>query len=475
MDGLGCYLLWYNFFTYFPYQNIELLITDRKKDYGFIPFYIDENTGLYITSDNGIASNEAVEKAHGKGASVIICDHHQPDLEKGLPKADAIIDPYQPGDEFPYKDISYTFVLWFFLKALAENFQIKLNMFQEFLPEIALTTLSDVMPLNNPLNRFVVKTFIDKFCNSNSCHREYLNTFRKFVEDNPTAETFSFKFTPVLNATQRLTKADHGALFLIADNSKKSEEWFNYLQSLNDARKERQQKLQIYIEKYYKDYLKYPFIIIPGKFQQEYKGVLGIIAGRLAEKYRKPAIVLNYNEKDDTFSGSGRSVGELNILDILRDNKHIVNVGGHKAALGVTVKKEEFNDFFIELQQNMKEVPEEIIRPKKLPLGFIPLNKLNIDFYNVIKEFEPFGHRFEKPTFTTRGIIKKTRLVGKQKNHLTLAITDKNNIVKFNAMQFFTTEVPEKGKEYMIYFKIGLDMQQRDIQLQVTYMEEINE
>ena len=477
MDGLGCYTLWYNFFMYFPYRNIELLITDRKKGYGFIPEYIDSDSSLYITSDNGITSVEATKLAKEKGAKVIICDHHQPDLEAGLPQADAIIDPYQPGDEFPYKDISGTFVLWFFIKALIDKYQLDLDAYQEFLPEIALTTLSDVMPINKHINRYVVKDFIDKFCSSDSCHREYLNTFREYVSDKPTAETFSFSLTPMVNATQRMTKADHGAFFLIANTPEDSKKWFEYLQGLNNARKERQQTLLSYIEKYYKEYIKQPFIVIPGKFQKDYKGVLGIIAGRLAEKYHKPCIVLNYNNEEKAYTGSGRSIGDLNILDVLRDNPYIENVGGHKQALGITIKEENWEKFYTRLQEDIQKIPPEVLKPKKLPLGFIPINKLNIDFYNELSKFEPFGHQFPKPTFTTRAVVKKARLVGKQRNHLSVTLTDKKGLVEFNGMKFFTEELPEIGKEYMVYFKIDIDSYRGNnkIQLQIQDFVEIEE
>jgi single-stranded-DNA-specific exonuclease len=457
MDGLGTYVLWYNFFTHFPYNNVELLITDRKKGYGFIPEYVDDTTGLYITSDNGITSIDATVAAQSNGAKVIICDHHQPDMDIGLPPADAIIDPYHPKDNFPYKDISGTFVLWFFLKALSEKYNLSIDPYEEFLPEIALTTLSDVMPINQHINRYVVKDFVDKFCKNDRCHREYLNTFREFVNSKPTAESFSFGLVPMINATQRMTKADHGAMFLIAPDKENSEKWFEYIKGLNDGRKKRQQDLLSYIEKYYKDYIKQPFIVIPGQFNKDFKGVLGVIAGNLAQKFNKPAIVLNYNEKENAYTGSGRSVGELNILDVLRDNEHIVNVGGHKQALGITIKKEKFDDFFLQLQEDIKKIPEDILVPKKIPFGYLPLNKIDWDFFQEISKFEPFGHRFRKPVFVSRVTLKSASLMGKQRNHLRFVVTDQKGLVKFDGVKFFETSVPEKGKEYWMYFTLDKD------------------
>ena len=455
-DGLGTYTLWYNFFTHFKYQNIEIMITDRKKGYGFIPEYVDDDTKLYITSDNGITSIDATDAANCKGAKVIICDHHMPD-PKGLPMAAAIIDPYHPDDTFEPKEISGTFVLYLFLQALMEKYDIGVDPFDEFIQEIAITTISDVMPLTVPLNRFVVKSFIDKFNSEETSHREYLNTFRREVNQCPTAESFAFGLIPMINATQRMTKADHGAQFLVAPDSKTSLDWFNYIKGLNDARKERQQTLLSYIEKYYKEYIKSPFIVIPGKFQKEYKGVLGIISGRLAETNQKPAIVMNYNADKKEYSGSGRSIGELNILGVLRDNPFIANVGGHKAALGITVKEDQFDNFWNRLQEDIMKVPDDILHPKKPIMGTIPINKLNWDFYTTIHGFEPYGHKFKKPVFKTRATIKSASLMGKMRNHLRFSLTDDNDLIKFDGVKFFTEEVPEKGALYDVYFRIDKD------------------
>lgn len=476
-DGLGTYTLFYNFFKYFPYNNIEIIITDRKQGYGFIPLHIKDDVGLYITADNGITSNEATLLAKSKGANVIITDHHQPDLEKGLPEADAIVDPYIPGDNFPYKDICGTFVLWFFLKAIANRSNLELDLFEEFLPEIGLTTLSDVMPLDRHLNRFVVTKFIEILGSGDKSHREYINTYRELINASPTAEDIAFTLTPLINATQRMTTAEHGALFLIQDTPEKSKEWFNYIASLNDARKKVQQDLQSYVETHYKSFIHdNPFIVIPGRYHNDYKGVLGILAGRLADKFQKPAIVMRYNEETKEFSGSGRSIGDVNILDLLRDNPYVKNVGGHKQALGITVTEENFDSFYSTLMEKTALIPDEILHPISLPLGIVPLNKIDSDMYHDIQEFEPFGKEFPRPVFSTRAVIKNARLVGANKNHLSLTVTDREKIISFKAMQFFTEDVPEKGKEYEIYFKLDLDEYgppPAKVMLKVTEIKEI--
>jgi len=472
-DGLGTYTLFWNFFSkYFKYQYVEFIITDRKQGYGFLPAHVTEGVGLYITADNGITSVEATKKAREMGAKVIITDHHQPDLELGLPDTPAIVDPHIPEDTFKYKDISGTFVLWFFLKAVSTKLGLDIDLFKEFLPELGLTTISDVMPIDRHLNRFVVKE-LTTGVQKNSIERIYFKTFREYVSDAPTAEDIAFNLTPMINATQRITKADHGALFMIQETEEKSLEWFNYLKQVNNTRKKIQNDLFEYVEKHYKQYFDKDFIIIPGRFHKEYKSVAGIVASKLVEKYNKPAIVFNFNPDTQEYSGSGRTAGKINILEILRDNKYVKQVGGHKQALGITVTLENFDNFYKELLDKSAKIPKEMFKSDIETIGFIPFNYLDISLYDALKEFEPFGKDYERPVFKTSAIIKKAKLVGKDKNHLSLELSDKNNLINFKAMKFFTSEIPAINEERIIYFKLGEDTfgRERKLMLNVVSIE----
>lgn len=458
-DGLGTYTLFWNFFKVFPYKNVEFKITNRKEGYGFLPKHVKEGVGLYITSDNGITSHEATQRAKEENARVIITDHHLPDEGKGLPDADAIIDPFIDGCPFPYKDISGTFVLWFFLKAIAEKVNLNIDMYNEFLPELAITTLSDVMPVDRHLNRFVVKDFLNKI-KDNPSHREYINTFKSIVNEYPTAEDISFSLTPLINATQRMATAEHGALFLIQETPEDSLQWFNYLTELNNNRKKIQQELFEFIVKHYQKYIiDKPFIIIPGELRQEYKGVLGIIAQKLAEKYNKPAIVMNLNKETSMYGGSGRSVGDLNIYELvkIKAGKFTVSCGGHKQALGVNVHRDKFDDFYNTIMEATSLVDPDILNPKRETFGFITFNEISISLFKDLVEFEPFGKEFKRPNFITKARVKKARLIGKQKNHITLELVDTNNISSVRAMKFFDSILPEEGQMYNIEFTIGED------------------
>lgn len=469
MDGLGTYTIaWFFFKNFFKYDNLELYITNRKEGYGFLPLHVDKYPGdLYITADNGITAKPAIQAAVQHGANVIITDHHQIDpdqwplWEEEYKDKVAVVDPWRPDDEFPYKDITGTAVFWFFLKGIAERYQLKADMYHEFLPELAITTISDVMPIDRHLSRFFVKDFLEnqKYLRTN---RQYFKTYLQYKNQEPNAEDLAFTFVPPMNATQRITKADDGANFLIQEDSEMSSKWMEYINKLNDIRKERQQKLLDYIEKtFYQDYIKdKKFIMIPGKFHKEYSGVLGIIAGRLAEKYRAPTIVLNYNEDSKSYSGSGRSVGSINILDIFRNEKiqdMITHVGGHTAALGIGIKEEYLDEFHKIILEEVQKIPEEDFLPIIRSTGYVDIKKLDIDWYWKLKELEPFGHQFPRPTFTSKVIIKKVNIIGKQKNHCTMVVTDSTGSLEFKALWFFHDFEPQIGKEYEIVYQPDLD------------------
>jgi len=448
-DGLGTATLSYRFYKNFIPYPIKIVITDRQRGYGFIPEYIDEYPGdLYFTADNGITSFDACKKAKELNKQVIINDHHQPEKEGDnilLPEADAIFDPWIPGNNFEFKEISGTVVYFIMLWKLLDKFNInrKDDFFKDSIDLLALTTLSDVMPLNISINRFLVKEFIDNHFNESKF--EYINLFRENFNNSPVASDFSFTLVPALNATQRMSSPIYGFHFLIQEDKEKAQNLMNYLFSLNDKRKEIQQQLLEYIEKYYKDWIKNKkFILIPGKFKKEYDGILGIVAGRLAEKYKRPAIVCNI-KSDGNFAGSGRSIGDIDILSILREireeNEDIfTHIGGHKQACGIGFKPDKLNELFLKLQEKAEEIPEEKFRPKKKADFYININQIDIygtDLYYELLKWEPFGERFPKPVFKTRAYISNYRIIGKNKNHLTLTITDKNNIINLKALWFF--------------------------------------
>lgn len=453
-DGLGTYLESWYFFSAFYYRNIELVIVDRSEGYGLLPKHIEANC-LVITADNGITGHSATAYAKTvTNCQVIITDHHQVDMHFGIPDADVIINPWVPGETFPFKEINGTFVYWFFLKAIQETFNSNFDMWS-FLPELTLTTISDVMPLIH-INRFIVKQGLKYMLTSN---RRWVQTFintHKLTE--VLAEDLAFKIIPSINVTNRLTKAEESALFLIQEEYIASNQWFGYLNNLNTQRKKMQEELLKTIETKYAKWLEFGFIIIPGNKEDGFhKGILGPTAGRLAERYNKPALVLINN--GEYYSGSGRSVGDVDILSIVKSSTSIIQnkTGGHKVACGVAVNMQELGNFWNHCQVEIAKVPTEQFEGTESILGKINIRDIDLDLYYKIKEFEPFGEKYERPEFLVRGKAKNVKKLGKDGTHMRFTLEDGLG-AQINCLFFFATETIKANTNYSLVCTIHHDL-----------------
>lgn len=456
-DGLGTYMLSIVFFQYFRYPNIEIMITDRKNGYGFVPKYIDDRLNrlpnLIITADNGITSIDACLRAKELGIDVIITDHHQVDSYRGLPQA-IVIDPHQDECNFAYPNINGTFVYWYFLSAIADMAGTPIDMRHEFLPELCLTTISDVMPLDG-INRFIVKEGLKVF----STHkRQWSQTFYKvFNKEEITAEDLAFNLIPAINVTSRLTNAEESAMFLTRMTPEESMTWLKYIKSLNDVRKSKQEELMMEINCLYGSWLEAPFILVPG--ENFAKGILGPTAGRLAETHKKPTIVMTKNQAGTIYSGSGRTTGQINLLGLVKDNPYVIKekTGGHKAACGVSVLVENLIPFWEQVQRDTAALhPDMYVDKTKDYLGKLNLRDIDYQLYQAMEQFQPFGHKFEKPMFIARGKFKKVSKMGKQKNHYSIVIEDGLGC-ELRAVWFFFTEELQAGKNYNFIFTINKD------------------
>lgn len=410
VDGIGTYLITYGFLSHFMLPNCSIIITNRKEGYGFLPHHLEgmKEGDLIITADNGITSHPACDAAREKNINVIITDHHQQDEHRGKPYA-FIINPHQDGCHYPYKDINGTFVYWFFISAIVDRYQINLNMKEYFLPELTLTTISDVMPLTG-INRFIVKEGL-KYMNENkqgTTNKLWLNTWlRKCKDPVITSDSLAFGFIPSLNATGRLTKAEETAFYMVESDPFKSNEWLEYINYLNDTRKQQQFDLKNNIEMNYGGWLANEFILIPGSKDWP-KGILGPTAGGLAERFNKPAIVLKESDCGTYYSGSGRSVGEVNILGLLKNNQFIDqnNTGGHKAACGVKLKKEHLNNFYWSLIEETRKLDKKLFENTGHVLGKLDLADIDWNLFKLIDSFEPFGQGFKRPQFLVKAKLK---------------------------------------------------------------------
>ena len=457
-DGLGTYMLSIvYFYGFLKYDNIEVIITDRSNGYGFVPKYINDRIGtdreptLIITADNGITSIDACLRAEELSIDVIITDHHLVDSKRGLPHA-IVVDPHQEGCPFEYKHINGTFVYWYFLWAVNDIAKTPCNMREEFLPELCLTTISDVMPLTG-INRFIVKEGLKIF----PTHpRQWVRTFYQYFDKpNVTAEDLSFNLIPSINVTSRLTNAEESAMFLTRESYVESMQWLSYIHTLNDTRKAKQEELMLTINGLYNSWIDQPFILVPGENFE--KGILGPTAGRLAQAHHKPTIILSKNKAGTIYSGSGRSVGEVDLLGLVKDNPYVISdkVGGHKMACGVSLLVENLIPFWTQLQADTMALhPDMYIDTSIEPFGILNLRDIDWNLFIAMEQYQPFGQKFKKPTFYARGKFTKVNKMGKQKNHYSMQIVDGLGCEIRGVWFFYNGEI-KSGKNYSFVFSIA--------------------
>ena len=452
-DGVGSAAIMNTFFNFLDYSNRVHRITNRKDGYGFLPVHVDEaleaGASLIITTDNGITSKPATDYAVAQGINVIITDHHTVDPITFPDKA-IVVDPQTAGDELKdFKDVSGSVVAYFFIEEVARQLNVDRASLQKkisVIEEMGLTTISDVMNLQH-MNRLFVKDALNYF---NAPRKPYTEIFKSELKYEKTvnAETIGFSLAPTLNAANRFGVADHSYNFLISPDNQTANQYWSYLTHLNEKRKV---IVQQYVDLLKGQKIEFDNIIYVNLSSVE-KGILGLLANKLASSYSKPAIVTcTYGDK---VMGSCRSVGQVNMLEILMNAG--IEAGGHKQAFGCSFKYVEIPQVVKHVNDRLKSLPRsQFLDPDHSDFK-INFDQITLDLFNMINSYEPFGHGFPKPIFATDATVVKAYRFGKQKNHTKFMLADINGN-KQEVVAFFETRNFRPGNKIQINYKLHWD------------------
>lgn len=409
--------------------HISYYINDRFIDgYGISKTAIDKlllkNPKLQtiVTVDNGIVAFEAVEYAKSRGLTVIITDHHK-SLEN-VPNADVVVDPSQAGDDYPFKGISGTTVAYKLLLNLFEkNFKDNIQDIKNLVDFVGVSVVSDVMPMLYE-NRVYVKKALDVM-NGKGDQKirfgwhallEHLITINKFKKNKKIDETdFGFLFSPIVNAQSRVNgKANITVDMFLSKDTDDIREKAKYMIEINEDRKAMSN--QAFEEVNALDHTGKSIIVVRDDSLGE--GLIGLLAGKLAEAYNRPTIVLT-DSGNGMLKGSARSIDNLDITDNLRKLDNLESIGGHAGAAGLAIKADNFEAF----EQQAVELFDTLV-PKDLGNDVvadmsIDADDLNIDLIKDFGKLAPFGQDFAFPIFEVKKMpITQTKTMGKDKDHL---------------------------------------------------------
>jgi single-stranded-DNA-specific exonuclease len=381
----------------------------------------EDGTGLVITVDCGIRSINEVEHAKKIGLDLIITDHHNPGIE--LPSSIAIIDPKQPGDSYPEKDLAGVGIAYKILEGLKTHPGVKDINYTDYLDLVALGTVADLVPLVGE-NRYLVREGLH---NIRQTYRQGIMSLLGVAGLNPkqiTASDIGFALGPRLNAAGRLESAQLALELLISNDVQKTGYLAQRLESHNRERQKITRSVQEQAEKI--AFEKDPNALILFASDPNFNpGVVGLAASRLTDRYYKPAVV---GYEDDEFTrASCRSIKEFHITTALDQCSDLLeHYGGHAAAAGFTVK----NKNLPELMDRLKTIAEEQLssldlRPTIHADVELRLSDLDHHLIDYLKWLQPTGYGNPSANFISRNLqVRTSKTIGKDKSHLKLIVSD---------------------------------------------------
>ncbi|MBT8328562.1 MAG: single-stranded-DNA-specific exonuclease RecJ [Desulfofustis sp.] len=423
---------------------------------------------LLITVDCGISNGEELVLAKTYGFKTIVTDHHQ--VPDSMPQADATINPKQQDCQFPFNDLSGVGVA-FYLAAALRNKIVNTDLLRtsyipnmkSFLDFVAIGTIADIMPLKG-VNRILVKGGFESI--SASSHRGIRNLFTTLDINSEllTSDAVSFRIAPAINAAGRLGEAEKPLKLFLAETDASASEFSSQLVQLNNRRREiTEQNYSDALDITRKELLKCnKCVVIIGEFHE---GVLGIVASRLVEEFRIPALVCCYHPADRTIvKGSGRAPEGLNLYKLISGAElFLQNFGGHEAAAGFSLPAANFMQFKDKLYTLISSF-KGILSSDSISIEnkYIELSlseALDPTLLDNLRHMEPTGEANPKPTFIDR----QARFVsystfGKNRAHLKGIIRGKYNNIPVTGFNLATKQREiNLGEKCTVLFNHGVD------------------
>ncbi len=413
-------------------KNIDYYIPNRYTEgYGLsteaIEYAAKKGCTLMMVVDCGIKANELVAKAGKKGIDIIICDHHLPDTE--LPKAVAVLDPKREDCEYPFKELCGCGVTYKLIEGYALRNDIPLEKVHELLDYVAVATACDIVSMTGE-NRVLTRFGLEKLNNNPRISLEALMETSRRKAPLAVSDVV-FGFGPIINAPGRLAEGREAVDLLIETDKEKALEIAAKLREHNMERKQLERDMAEQAERMVRMEPEIPMCLVLHR-QEWSKGVLGIVASRMVERFNRPALLLA-EAADGRYVGSARSLGGFDIHQAIKGSADLLdNFGGHKYAAGVTITSDKIEAF----REKMNEIVKETIKPDQITPSTIINSALRLkditpEFWETLCKFAPFGPQNMRPVFMTKTIRETgfAKVVGE--NHLSLSMRQGRSETKY--------------------------------------------
>ncbi|MEA3498087.1 MAG: single-stranded-DNA-specific exonuclease RecJ [Campylobacterota bacterium] len=418
VDGISSTTIMVEFFSALGVE-INYIIPNRfEHGYGLSPKILEQiYDGLVITVDNGITAVEASEICKNRGLDLIITDHHT--VGEKLPYAYAIVNPKQNDCGFPFSDICGAQVAWYLCASIKKALNFDYNLMQLF-DILALAIVADIMPMVS-LNQTMVKAGLKAL--QNSQRPAIIAIKQRYGLNTITEEDIGFKIAPLINCAGRMSDPSIALEFLLSYDIEEANTQLDYLVELNEQRK--QEQLQIFTESKMQVSIEDEVIVVASDSWNE--GIIGIVASKLCEKYKKPAFV--FTIKGDIAKASSRSTSDTHLYNLIDSCKDLlIGFGGHKQAAGLSLKSKDLDEFKKLINLNIKQLPSEKEDSINNSLGTFLLDNVDGRVYNIVESYRPFGHSNPYPIFTFSNLkVLSVVKMGKNKEFTKLVVSNGSN------------------------------------------------
>lgn len=409
-----------------------------------IDYIASKNYTLMITVDCGISGIEEVEYANSLGLETVITDHHEP--AEVLPNALAVVDAKRKDNKYPFNQLAGVGVVFKLIQAISIKFNLEEKEYLKFLDIVCVGTISDIVPLVDE-NRVISKLGLKLVAvTKNIGLRALLNAAGC---KNIDSTAISFGIAPRVNACGRLGFEQEALNLFLTDNIVEAQEIAKRLNKYNSDRQQKEVKIFNDAIKMIEEGEKNKKCIILGK-ENWHHGVIGIVSSKVTEMYYKPSILICF--EGDEGKGSGRSVQGFDLHEALtKCPNYIERFGGHSMAIGITIKKSDFENFKNDVEQYVENTNiDELVPIIKIDKE-ITIEDMNIKTVNDLKALEPYGEANKMPIFIYKNLkIDSIRALSEGK-HIKLTLRDKN--VVFDAIGF---NMGKLVNEYLLGEKVDI-------------------
>lgn len=482
-----------SFILYKGFERIggkpEIYTPNRVKEgYGLNERIVSEaysrGVRLIVTCDNGIAAFDAIDAAKRLGMEVVVTDHHDIPYEEDADgnrtilcsKADAIINPKQADCAYPFKKLCGAGVAFKLVQVLYEHYHVPEWELKNLIQYVAVATVADVMDLEDE-NRIFVKYGLKQLADTDNLGLQALIQVNQLNPDRISAYHIGFIIGPCFNAAGRLDTVKIALDLLMSKDKETAKALAIELKAMNESRKEMTMKgVAQAVEIIENSEIKNDKIMLV-LLKNCHESLVGIIAGRIKEKYNRPVIVFTEVE-DGNIKGSARSIEAYNMFEGLMKCRNLLGkFGGHPMAAGMTLPKENLDMLRKKLNADTDLTDNDLIPVVRIDVP-MPIGYISYELIDELELLEPFGKGNTKPVFAEKYFkILNARILGKNHNVLKMTVCNDDHTM-MEAMYFGDIEAFDR----FVADIYGEDARQRmyngsgqNVELAMTYYPSVNE